>query len=105
MEILDEKIGNFSGGAPASPNSLVLGLVQLGDMVQIKVWAEFWKGWQDGVVEYVPGISKQKPQHEYNGLKWVAITFRNGQIGPLVDPKSGKLRNVRFVGRGRPNDK
>ena len=25
--------------------------VQLGDKVQIKVWAEFWKGWQEGVVE------------------------------------------------------
>ena len=27
-------------------------LVQLGDRVQVKVWAEFWKGWQDGEVEY-----------------------------------------------------
>jgi hypothetical protein len=80
-------------------------LVQLGDRVQIKVWAEFWKGWQDGVVEYVPGISKKKTQHEYNGLKWVAIRFRSGQLGPLVDPKTGRLRKVRFVGRGRPNDK
>ena len=80
-------------------------LVQLGDKVQIKVWAEFWKGWQDGVVEYVPGISKKKPQHEYNGLKWVAIGFRNGQFGPLVDPKTGKLRKVRFVERGWANDK
>jgi len=80
-------------------------LVQLGDKVKVKVWAEFWKGWQGGVVEYVPGISKKKPQHEYNGLKWVEIKFRNGQLGPLVDPKSGKLRKVRFVGRGRPNGK
>jgi hypothetical protein len=42
-------------------------LVQLGDAVKVKVWAEFWRGWQEGVVEYVPGISKKKPQHEYNG--------------------------------------
>ena len=74
--------------------------VELNDRVQVKVWAEFWKGWQDGVVEYVPGISKAKPQHEHGGLKWVAIRFRNGQICPLVDPKTGKLRKVRFAGRG-----
>ena len=48
-------------------------LVQLGDHVQVKVWAEFWKGWQQGVVEYVPGVSKKRPQHEHGGLKWVAI--------------------------------
>ena len=75
-------------------------LVQVGDWVQVKVWAEFWKGWQDGVVQYVPGISKRKPQHEYGGLKWVAILFRNGQICPVVDPTTGKLRKVRFVRRG-----
>jgi len=74
--------------------------VQLGDRVQVKVWAEFWKGWQDGVVEYVPGISKRKPQHEYNGLKWAVIRFRNGHISPLVDHKTGKLRKVRFLARG-----
>jgi hypothetical protein len=76
-------------------------LVQLADRVQVKVWAQFWKGWQDGVVEYVPGISKRNPQHEYNGLKWVAIRFRDGRISPVVDPKTGKLRKVRFVGRGK----
>lgn len=76
-------------------------LVQLGDRVQVKVWAEFWKGWQDGEVEYVPGLSKKKIEHEYGGLKWVAIRFRNGQICPLVDPESGQLRKVKFVGRGR----
>ncbi|HMP81113.1 MAG TPA: hypothetical protein PKA41_00220 [Verrucomicrobiota bacterium] len=74
-------------------------LVQVGDRVQVKVWAEFWKGWQDGQVDYVPGISKKKLKHEYNGLKWVAIRFRNGEICPVVDPKSGKLRKVRFVAR------
>ena len=74
--------------------------VQLGDKVQVKVWAEFWKGWQDGQVKYVPGISNRKPQHENNGLKWVAIRFRHGEICPLVDPKTGKLRKVRFVARG-----
>jgi hypothetical protein len=75
-------------------------LVQPGDRVRVKVWAEFWKGWQDGIVKYVPGISKRNPRHEYGGLKWVAIRFRNGEIGPLVDPKSGKLRKVKFVERG-----
>ena len=80
-------------------------LVQLGDRVQVKVWAEFWKGWQDGVVEYVPGVSKKKPQHEHGGLKWVAIKFRNGQICPLVSPESGKLKKVKFVGRGNSDGK
>ena len=74
--------------------------VQLGDRVQVKVWAQFWKGWQDGVVKYVPGISKKKSQHEYGGLNWVAIRFRDGEICPLVDPETGTLRKVRFVGRG-----
>jgi hypothetical protein len=78
--------------------------VELGDRVQVKVWAEFWKGWQDGVVKYVPGISKKKLEHEYGGLKWVAIRIRGGQMGSLVDPeKNGKLRKVRFVGRGKPD--
>jgi len=79
--------------------------VQLGDHVQVKVWAEFWKGWQDGVVEYVPGVSKKKLQHEHGGLKWVAIKFRNGQICPLVSPESGKLKKVKFVGRGNSDGK
>jgi hypothetical protein len=75
-------------------------LVELGDRVQIKVWVEFWKGWQDGVVKYVPGISKKNPNHEYEGLKWVAISFKSGEICPLVHPETGKLRKVRFMGRG-----
>lgn len=74
-------------------------VVQLGDRVQVKVWAEFWKGWQDGEVEYVPGVSNKKLAHEYGGLKWVAIRFGKGQICPLVDPETGKLKKVRFVGR------
>jgi hypothetical protein len=77
--------------------------VQVGDKVRIKVWAEFWKGWQPGQVTYVPGISMKKPKYEFNGLKWVAIKFRNGELGPLVDPKTGKLRKVRFVERCQPD--
>lgn len=80
-------------------------LVQLGDNVQVKVWVEFWKGWQDGEVKYVPGISKKKLQHEHGGLKWVAIKFRNGEICPLVDPTTGKLSKVRFIRRGNSDDK
>jgi hypothetical protein len=76
--------------------------VQPGDRVQIKVWAEFWKGWQEGTVVYVPGISKKNSRYEFNGLKWAAIKFRNGELGPLVDPTTGILRKVRFVERGQP---
>ncbi len=75
-------------------------LVQLEDQVKIKVWAEFWKGWQDAIVEYVPGISKKELSHEHGGLKWVVIQFRNGEICPLVDPDNGTLKKVRFVARG-----
>lgn len=77
--------------------------VQLGDHVQIKVWAEFWKGWQTGIVEYVPGISNKNPQLEHGGLKWVAIRLQNGQICPLVDHESGKLKKVKFVRRSVQN--
>ena len=73
--------------------------VQVGDQVQVKVWAQFWKGWQDGTVEYVPGVSKKNLAHEHGGLKWVAIKFRDGQICHLVDPDNGKLRKVRFIAR------
>lgn len=81
--------------------------VEVGDRVQAKVWAEFWKGWQDGVVKYVPGISKKKLAHEYNGLKWVVIRLPNVEMGSLVNPENGKLRKVRFVGRasGKANGK
>jgi hypothetical protein len=65
----------------------------------------FLKRKQDGDVEYVPGVSKKKLEHEHGGLKWVAIRFQNGQICPLVNPKSGKLKKVRFVGRGHTDDK
>ena len=80
-------------------------LVQVDDRVQVKVWAEFWKGWQNGVVEYVPWISKRKTQHEYGGLKGVAIKFWNGQICPLVDPTTGKLRKVKFIRRRNSDDR
>ena len=53
-------------------------LVQLGDRLQFKVWFKFWKGWQDRIVEYVPGVSKKSPQYEHGGLKEVAIRFRRG---------------------------
>jgi len=74
--------------------------VQLGDRVQLKVWAEFWKGWQDGEVEYVPGVSNKKLEHEHGGMKWVAVRIQNGQICPLVSPETGKLKKVRLIGRG-----
>jgi hypothetical protein len=74
--------------------------VQVGDQVQVKVWAQFWKGWQEGAVEYVPGVSKKNLAHEHGGLKWVAIKFRDGQICHLVDPVNGILRKVRFIARG-----
>ena len=74
--------------------------VQVGDRVQVKIWLQFWKGWQEGVVAYVPGVSKMNPAYEYGGLKWVVIKFGDGLISPLVDPETGILKRVRFVTRG-----
>jgi len=34
-------------------------LVEVGDWVQVKVWAEFWKGWQDGVVKLFRGSQSE----------------------------------------------
>ena len=73
--------------------------VRLGDVVQFKLWTEFWRGWQSGVIVYVPGISNKKLEHEHGGLKWVSIKFEDGCINPLVDPKTGILRKIKFVKR------
>jgi len=47
--------------------------VFIGDRVLFKAGLFFWKGWMEGVVEYVPGISPMSREHEYDGLKWVSI--------------------------------
>ncbi len=74
--------------------------VKLGDTVNFKTWIEFWKGWQNGVVKYVPGLSPLNPRHERDGLKWVVIESGGGlEVGPLVDPKTGMLKKIKFVSR------
>jgi hypothetical protein len=75
--------------------------IQLGDRVKIKIWAEFWKGWQEGVVKYVPGISKRKPANEHDGLKWIEVKFQNGSAGCLIDNRTGKVRKLKFVSRSQ----
>jgi hypothetical protein len=60
----------------------------------------FWKGWIDGVVNYVPGISPRRTELERDGLKWVELKGRDGIVGSLIDPETGIVRKVRFVGRG-----
>lgn len=74
-------------------------IIEIGDHVQYKVWVEFWKGWQDGTVIYVPGISKKNPKYEYNGLKWIAIKGNNMEIGVLVHPDTGIVNKIKFVER------
>lgn len=74
-------------------------LVELGDVVKFKSWIEFWKGWQEGVICYVPGVSKEILKHEYGELKWASIKYKNGCIGPLVDPETGILRKIHFLKR------
>ena len=75
--------------------------VNLGDKVRFKSWLFFWKGWMDGTVKYVPGISPRKPEHEYNGLKWVSIKGSQMIVGTLVDPKTGVLKGIKFIERAQ----
>jgi hypothetical protein len=73
--------------------------VLLGDAVQVKTLLLFWRGWQDGVVDYVPGISRKKNELEHGGLKWISIKIKDGTIDPLVLPDTGVVKNVRLIGR------
>jgi hypothetical protein len=73
--------------------------VLLGDAVQVKTLLLFWRGWRDGVVDYVPGISRKKNELEHGGLKWVSVKVKDGTIDPLVLPDTGVVKNVRLIGR------
>ena len=75
--------------------------VLVGDHVEFKLGLFFWRGWQAGRVQYVPGISPKNDDLEFNGLTWVAIhDARGAQSGHVVLPDTAKLRkNVRFVRR------
>ena len=75
--------------------------VLVGDHVQFRLGLLFWRGWQAGRVQYVPGISPKNDELEFNGLTWVAIHDARGeQSGHVVLPGTGQLRrNVRFVRR------
>lgn len=75
--------------------------VLVGDHVEFKLGLFFWRGWQAGRVQYVPGISPRNDDLEFNGLTWVAIHDARGeQSGHVVLPRTGQLRkNVRFVRR------
>lgn len=77
--------------------------VLVGDHVEFKLGLFFWRGWQPGRVQYVPGLSPKNPELEFNGLTWVAIhDARGGQSAHVVLPESAQLRkNVRFVSRAR----
>ncbi len=74
-----------------------------GDRVRFRSWAAFWKGWQEGGVAYVPGVSNKNPEFEHGGLKWISIRFAHGHIAPLVDPRTGVLKKIKFVTRGAPD--
>jgi hypothetical protein len=75
--------------------------VRVGDYVEVKVWSEFWRGWQPGRVWYVPGLSPPNCELEHHGLTWAAIHYgRRKQVGMLVDPAIRQLqKTVRFVRR------
>jgi hypothetical protein len=73
--------------------------VLLGDEVQTKTLLLFWRGWQDGVIDYVPGVSNKKNELEHGGLKWISIKIKDGAIDPLVLPDTGVVKNVRLIRR------
>lgn len=72
---------------------------KFGDCVQFRTAFQFWRSWQNGVVDYVPGISKENRKYETEGLKWLVIKGADVEIGPLVDPKAGVVRKVRLINR------
>ncbi|MBF2053512.1 MAG: hypothetical protein IGS03_08615 [Candidatus Sericytochromatia bacterium] len=74
--------------------------VQVGDHVRFKTGWLFWRGWQAGRVEYVPGLSPPHPQLEHKGLCWVCLRGADLQLAVLVNPDSRQLsKSVRFVQR------
>ncbi|WP_028582080.1 hypothetical protein [Desulfogranum japonicum] len=73
--------------------------VQIGDRVHFKTWFFFWKGWIEGTVDYVPGLSKRKNKHEYEGLKWINIQGETMTVGCLVDPTTGIVKQVKLLSR------
>jgi len=75
--------------------------VLLDDKVKFKVWIEFWKGWQNGKVIYVPGISNKKNEYENSGLKEIGIKGKDMKVGVLVYPETGIVKNVKFIERCR----
>ena len=72
--------------------------VALGDRVRLRVLFRR----ETGTVVYVPGVSRQNPHMEYNGLCWVGIRLESGGfVGTVVHPKTAWLkRKVQLLGRG-----
>jgi hypothetical protein len=70
--------------------------VLVGDRIRYRVWLFFWKGWINGVVTYVPGVSPRRTQLERDGLKWIELKGRDETIGSLIDPATGVVKQVRF---------
>ena len=63
--------------------------VELGDHVQTRV---FFRR-HTGRVVYIPGVSKQHPSMEFNGLRWVGIRLdRGGFVSAVIDPQAQYFR-------------
>ena len=56
------------------------GKIYPGDKVKFKIWFFFRKGCQDGVVTYAPGISPQRNEYEYNGIKKITAMLRSALL-------------------------
>ncbi len=74
--------------------------ILIGDHVEFKTAWLFWRGWQKGRIEYVPGISPQKADMEHNGLTWVCVCAEGMKLGVIVNPETQQLKkSVRFIKR------
>lgn len=72
--------------------------VQLGDIVETKIW--FRK--KLGQVVYVPGISPTNKNIDFDGIQNVGIQVFDGPfIATFVDPETERLlKKVKFIRRG-----
>ena len=82
-----------------------------GDIVEYRS-LRFWRGWQQGHVSYVPGISPPHPQMEHHDIRTLGVSGVDGTFrGIYIEPETNQaLPSIRFVSRGdltgiiRPED-
>lgn len=75
--------------------------VRLGDRVTLRRW---FRSDLRGIVCYIPGLSPQHSELEYDGVKQWAIRCDDGSVRPMgYDPDSPygqPPKSITFIGRG-----